>query len=82
MRDLRSSPDGIHWIWVEQRGDRLIPELVQLANAHGIQVDSVRLKRPTLDDVYLHYTGREIREAEASREEHVRARILQRRMRR
>lgn len=82
VRDLRSSPDGIHWIWVEQRGDRLIPELVQLANAHGIQVDSVRLKRPTLDDVYLHYTGREIREAEASREEHVRARILQRRVRR
>ncbi len=82
VREVRSSPDGIHWIWVEQRGDRLIPELVQLAVAHGIQVDSVRLKRPTLDDVYLHYTGREIREAEASREEHVRARILQRRVRR
>ncbi|MBC7222407.1 ATP-binding cassette domain-containing protein [Candidatus Bipolaricaulota bacterium] len=82
VRDLRSSPDGIHWIWVEQRGDQLIPELVQLALSYGIQVDSVRLKRPTLDDVYLHYTGREIREAEASREEHVRARILQRRVRR
>ncbi len=82
VRDLRSSPDGIHWIWVAQRGDRLIPELVQLALTHGVQVDSVRLKRPTLDDVYLHYTGREIREAEASREEHVRARILQRRVRR
>ena len=82
VRDLRSSPDGIHWIWVEQRGDRLIPELVQLALAHGIQVDSVRLKRPTLDDVYLHYTGREICEAETSREEHLRAQILQRRVRR
>jgi len=82
VRDLCSSPDGIHWIWVEQRGDRLIPELVQLALTHGIQVDSVRLKRPTLDDVYLHYTGREIREAETSREEHLRARILQRRVRR
>ena len=67
---------------MEQRGDRLIPELVQLALTHGIQVDSVRLKRPTLDDVYLHYTGREIREAETSREEHLRMRILQRRVRR
>ncbi len=82
VRDLRSSPDGVHWIRVEQRGDRLIPELVQLALAHGVPVDSVRLKRPTLDDVYLHYTGREIREAASSREEHVRARILQRRVRR
>ncbi len=82
VRDLRSSPDGIHWIWVDQRGDRFIPELVQLALEHGVVIDSVRLKRPTLDDVYLHYTGREIREAEASREEHYRARILQRRVRR
>lgn len=82
VRDLRTSPEGIHWIRVNQRGDRFIPELVQLALEHGVTIDSVRLKRPTLDDVYLHYTGKEIREAEASREEHMRARFLQRRVRR
>lgn len=82
VRDVRTSPEGIHWIRVNQRGDRLIPELVQLALEHGVAIDSVRLKRPTLDDVYLHYTGKEIREAEASREEHMRARFLQRRVRR
>ena len=28
----------------------------------GVPVRTVRAHRPTLDDVFLHYTGREIRE--------------------
>ena len=30
--------------------------------AVGVPVRTVRAHRPTLDDVFLHYTGREIRE--------------------
>ena len=54
----------------------------QFAQEHGIGIHSIRLKRPTLDDVYLHYTGREIREAEGSREELIRTRVMSRRIRR
>jgi ABC-2 type transport system ATP-binding protein len=43
------------------RGDACIPELIK---ALGDTVQSVRLQRPTLNDVFLRMTGREIREEE------------------
>lgn len=82
VQELRSGEDGIHRIVVSRDGDRLIPELVRLAGERGVAVQSVRLKCPTLDDVYLYYTGRQIREAEGSREEIARSRRMQRRIRR
>jgi len=82
VREVRGARDGIHRIVVEKNGDQLIPEIVRLAQDHGIGIHSIRLKRPTLDDVYLHYTGRQIREAEGSREELIRTRVMSRRIRR
>ena len=82
VREVKLAPDGIYRIVVERDGDRLIPRIVRLAGEHGIGIHSIRLKRPTLDDVYLHYTGREIREAEGSREEHIRTRVMSWRIRR
>ncbi len=81
VREVREA-NGIHRIVVEKDGDRLIAEIVHLAEAQGIGVQSIRLKRPTLDDVYLHYTGRQIREAEGSREEILKSRIMRWRVRR
>ncbi|MCR4391525.1 MAG: ATP-binding cassette domain-containing protein [Candidatus Acetothermia bacterium] len=82
VREVKGGEDGIHRIVVEQHGDRLIPEIVAVATRHGVGIASVRLKRPTLDDVYLHYTGQEIREAEGTREEIFKSRRMQRRARR
>ncbi len=82
VREVRETEDGIYRIAVERNGDRLIPRIVRLAEARGIGIHSIRLKRPTLNDVYLHYTGREIREAEGSREELIRSRVMARRIRR
>ncbi len=82
VREVRETSDGIHRIVVERDGDRLIPRIVRLAEEHGVGIHSIRLKRPTLDDVYLHYTGREIREAGGSREELIRTRVMSRRIRR
>jgi len=33
----------------------------------GISISSVNLKKPTLDDVFVHYTGRDIRDAGAGK---------------
>ncbi len=44
------------------RGDACIPELIRTL---GDSVLSVRLQRPTLNDVFLKLTGKEIREEEA-----------------
>jgi ABC-2 type transport system ATP-binding protein len=56
-------------------GERKIPELVNIARENNIEIKSVSLRRPTLDDVFLHFTGRTIREEEASGKEHMRARV-------
>ncbi len=77
-----TSSQGIHRIVVSKDGDRLLPEIVRLATERGVGIHSIRLKRPTLDDVYLHFTGRDIREGEGSREEHLRSRMLRWRLRR
>jgi ABC-2 type transport system ATP-binding protein len=48
-----------------ERGERRIPELVMLAQARGAVVQSVSLHKPSLEDVFLHFTGSTIREREA-----------------
>jgi len=69
-------------IVARQRGDQLIPEVFALAARHGVGVESIRLHRPSLDDVYLHFTGREMRDEQGSREEIGKTRMRQRRLRR
>ncbi|WEU40695.1 MAG: ATP-binding cassette domain-containing protein [Candidatus Odinarchaeum yellowstonii] len=44
------------------RGSATIPKLIKMLDEENIIVDSIELKRPTLDDVFLFYTGREIKE--------------------
>lgn len=39
-------------------GGRAIPSVIQILEAEGASVGSVRVSRPSLDDVYLRYTGR------------------------
>jgi ABC-2 type transport system ATP-binding protein len=48
------------------QGEKKIPKIMQFAKEKGIDVESVSLHKPTLDDVFLHYTGKTIREEEAS----------------
>jgi ABC-2 type transport system ATP-binding protein len=46
-------------------GARAVPSILQALEAHGIAVASVLVARPSLDDVYLRYTGRTFDAAEA-----------------
>ena len=46
------------------RGEALIPPLVASCTTAGIELTSVSLKRPSLDEVFLEFTGREFREDE------------------
>jgi ABC-2 type transport system ATP-binding protein len=50
-------------------GGRAVPLVLQALESHGVEVSSVRVARPSLDDVYLKYTGRtfDAAEAEATR---------------
>jgi ABC-2 type transport system ATP-binding protein len=51
---------------VVSSGETAIPEIMRLAAQNRIKIHSVSLKKPTLEDVFIHYTGRTIREEEAS----------------
>jgi ABC-2 type transport system ATP-binding protein len=54
------------------KGERRIAELVVMAQEHGVSVSCVNLHKPSLEDVFLHFTGRTIREHEADQSERLR----------
>jgi ABC-2 type transport system ATP-binding protein len=56
-----------------EKGERRIPELIGLAQKAGVAVTCVHLRKPSLEDVFLHFTGKTIRESEASQSERNRA---------
>jgi len=43
-------------------GDQLMPKIFQQTSYLGMKLDSISLTKPSLDDVFLSYTGRELRE--------------------
>src|SRR3954463_1764605 len=47
----------------------VIAEAVRRLDQAGVAIDDISLHRPTLDDVFLALTGREVEEAEAEKEE-------------
>jgi ABC-2 type transport system ATP-binding protein len=51
--------DGRHVRTRVPNGAQAIPGILSALEGRGIAVASVTTARPSLDDVYLHYTGRE-----------------------
>ncbi|MCS7102848.1 MAG: ATP-binding cassette domain-containing protein [Candidatus Korarchaeum sp.] len=45
---------------------RVIPIVFEVASKLGVRIEEVKYARPTLNDVFLHLTGREMRDEEAS----------------
>jgi ABC-2 type transport system ATP-binding protein len=45
-------------------GEKKIPQIIEIAQSSNIKIESISIHKPTLDDVFLHYTGRRIREEE------------------
>ncbi|XES78498.1 MAG: ATP-binding cassette domain-containing protein [Candidatus Bathyarchaeia archaeon] len=48
-------------------GRNIMPRIMEVAAANKIFIDSILLREPNLEDVFLHYTGRNIR-ADSTRE--------------
>ena len=62
VQRLEEHPQG--FVLISTDGDAAIPRLIQAASGGGLEIVSVTLKRPSLDDVFLTYTGHELREEE------------------
>jgi ABC-2 type transport system ATP-binding protein len=52
-----------------RNGKAVMPRIMELASQNSIYVESLLLREPNLEDVFLHYTGRTIRE-DTSKELH------------
>jgi ABC-2 type transport system ATP-binding protein len=44
-----------------ENGAQAVPTILSALDGDGVQVAAVTVSRPSLDDVYLHYTGRDFR---------------------
>jgi ABC-2 type transport system ATP-binding protein len=63
-----------------KNGKSMLPRIVDTATQNKIFIESISLREPNLEDVFLHYTGRTIR-ADSSREPHGISAIKRRRIR-
>jgi ABC-2 type transport system ATP-binding protein len=63
-----------------KNGKSMLARIVETATQNKIFVESISLREPNLEDVFLHYTGRTIR-TDSSRERHGMSAIARRRIR-
>jgi len=63
-------------------GEASIPAMFEALKDSAAKISHILFKQPSLDDVFLHYTGREMREAGGGKENAARNRIMMRRARR
>jgi ABC-2 type transport system ATP-binding protein len=61
------------------KGTEVIPKIFQIASDLNLKINSISLTQPTLDDVFISYTGHEIRDDEGGfnrRREHAKMKRL------
>ncbi len=59
VKTKRVKKNSIHVI---SENSELLPKVITQASAHGIEIKHLSLKEPSLEDVFIHLTGKEIRE--------------------
>jgi ABC-2 type transport system ATP-binding protein len=60
VRDVKPSFRGLS-VTLNNEGTKTLPVILDRLKEGGIVIRSANLKKPTLDDVFVHFTGREIR---------------------
>jgi ABC-2 type transport system ATP-binding protein len=73
IQRIEKLADGVA-IYVEQ-GDEIMPHILELLKEKNIQVKTITLSRPSLNDVFLKYTGYTMRDSEAGSAEQMRERF-------
>ena len=58
-----------------KKAEEIIPKIFDISSKHGIEVKSITYKEPSLEDVFLHYTGRAYREEEGSEKDRLKMRM-------
>jgi ABC-2 type transport system ATP-binding protein len=56
-----SGDDG-HMVVLAEDSNRVLPRLFETATARGVRITSIDIKEPNLEAVFLHLTGRALRD--------------------
>ena len=54
--------DGGLLVMVTDDGTRVLPQMLDALRAEGVAVTGINMKKPSMDDVFIHHTGRELRD--------------------
>jgi ABC-2 type transport system ATP-binding protein len=75
VRDIKLKPDGFV-LTVNEDGTKVLPIIIDTLRNKGIEVLTINLKKPSMDDVFVFYTGKELRDegAAPARARHLQAR--------
>ena len=65
LRESSTEEDGRVRLYVE-RGEAAMPQILRILDGQGIELKTLALHRPSLDDVFLRQTGRSLREEPAA----------------
>jgi ABC-2 type transport system ATP-binding protein len=66
VNNVKRSEKGL-LITISRDGTHCLPVIMGKLKDQGIDITGVNLKKPTLDDVFVHFTGREIRDSGAEK---------------
>jgi ABC-2 type transport system ATP-binding protein len=66
VRAVKAAATGLA-VTINTDGTHCLPIIMNRLRERGVDIISVNLKKPTLDDVFVHYTGRDLREAGAGK---------------
>ena len=63
-----------------ENASKKVPEIIKIADDASILIKSLTIKNPSLEDVFIHYTGRTIREQNGEGKAGMRRRMIQNKM--
>jgi len=65
VRDVREKTSGFVLL-VSEDGTKVLPSVIDTLRNRGIEISTINLKKPSMDDVFVFYTGRELRDEGAA----------------
>jgi ABC-2 type transport system ATP-binding protein len=73
IRDIRPKTKGFNLV-VTEDGTKVLPGIIDHLRAAHIEITTINLKKPSMDDVFVFYTGKEMRDEDQAP---ARARFMQ-----
>jgi ABC-2 type transport system ATP-binding protein len=70
VKDVIKKPRGF-LVSVHKDGTKVLPNIIETLRESAISIDTVNLKKPSMDDVFVHYTGKEIRDEQPGKNGYV-----------